>query len=171
MNKIDFKNLPDTTTPLSAENLNLLQDNVEAAIPTLDSAVSTSSTNGVENQAITNYVNTKSLEVYSTTETRIGTWTDNKPLYRKVLPITTPNSTSNTQIETFDSTYNIQNYYGKVLIASSQQFLDINFYFSAEYNIATYVIQNTHAINMKVGSNSYTSQDGYIILEYTKTTD
>lgn len=29
MNKIDFKNLPDTTTSLSAENLNLLQDNVE----------------------------------------------------------------------------------------------------------------------------------------------
>lgn len=57
MNKIDFKNLPDTSTPLSAENLNLLQDNVEDAIPTLDSAVSTSSTNGVENQAITNYVN------------------------------------------------------------------------------------------------------------------
>lgn len=32
MNKIDFKNLPDTTTPLSAENLNLLQDNVEDGI-------------------------------------------------------------------------------------------------------------------------------------------
>lgn len=59
MNKINFKNLPDTTTPLSAENLNLLQDNVEDAIPTLDSTVSTSSTNGVENQAITNYVNSK----------------------------------------------------------------------------------------------------------------
>lgn len=61
MNKIEFKNLPDTTTPLNAENLNLLQDNVEDAIPTLDSAVSTSSTNGVENQAITNYVNTKGI--------------------------------------------------------------------------------------------------------------
>ena len=32
MNKIDFKNLPDTTTQLSAENLNLLQDNVEEGI-------------------------------------------------------------------------------------------------------------------------------------------
>lgn len=60
MNKIEFKNLPDTTTPLSAENLNLLQDNVEDAIDNvtidLDSQVSTTSTNGVENQAITNYV-------------------------------------------------------------------------------------------------------------------
>lgn len=57
MVKINFENLPSTNTPLSAENLNLLQDNVEDAIPALDSAVSTSSTNGVENQAITNYVN------------------------------------------------------------------------------------------------------------------
>jgi hypothetical protein len=108
--------------------------------------------------------------VYSTAETRIGTWLG-KPLYRKVLSITTPSSTSNTQITTFDSTYNIQNFYGKVLISTSQQLLDLNFYFTAEYNVATYVIQNTHAINMKVGSSAYTSQSGYIILEYTKTTD
>lgn len=32
MTKIEFKNLPDTTTPLSASNLNTLQDNVEDAI-------------------------------------------------------------------------------------------------------------------------------------------
>ena len=56
MTKITFKDLPDTSTPLNANNLNTLQDNVEAAIPTLDNSVSTSSTNGVENQAITNYV-------------------------------------------------------------------------------------------------------------------
>ena len=59
MNKINFKNLPDTSTPLSAENLNLLQDNVEDAMPIIDNTVSTTSTNGIENQAITNYVNTK----------------------------------------------------------------------------------------------------------------
>lgn len=32
MNKIIFKNKPDLSTPISAENLNLLQDNVENAI-------------------------------------------------------------------------------------------------------------------------------------------
>ena len=61
MTKITFKDLPDTSTPLNANNLNTLQDNVEAAIPTLDNAVSTSSTNPVENQAITNYVDTKGI--------------------------------------------------------------------------------------------------------------
>ena len=63
MTKITFKDLPDTSTPLNANNLNTLQDNVENAIsvvagdiPTIDSSVSTSSTNPIENQAITNYV-------------------------------------------------------------------------------------------------------------------
>ena len=63
MTKIEFKNLPDTSTPLNASNLNTLQDNVENAIDAVaasiiapDDAVSTISTNAVENQAITNYV-------------------------------------------------------------------------------------------------------------------
>lgn len=73
MNKINFKNLPDTSTPLSAENLNQLQDNVEDAIDNvsidLDTQVSTTSTNGVENQAITNYVNSAIPEVKTTQTT------------------------------------------------------------------------------------------------------
>lgn len=61
MNKINFQNLPSTATPIDADNLNLLQSNVENALPVLDTAVSTSSTNGIENQAITNYVDTKGI--------------------------------------------------------------------------------------------------------------
>lgn len=34
MNKIEFKNLPDTSTPLNAENLNTMQDNIEGEIAT-----------------------------------------------------------------------------------------------------------------------------------------
>lgn len=95
MTKIEFKNLPDTSTPLSAENLNTMQDNIEDAIDNvsidLDDEVSTTSTNGVENQAITNYVN--GLNTYSTTEQRVGTWINGKPLYRKVVYISSlPNN-------------------------------------------------------------------------------
>lgn len=32
MERIDFKDLPNTTTPITADNLNLLQDNVENEI-------------------------------------------------------------------------------------------------------------------------------------------
>ena len=53
MVKINFQN---NVTKASAETFNTMQDNIENAIPTIDDQVSTSSTNGVENQAITNYV-------------------------------------------------------------------------------------------------------------------
>ena len=69
MTKITFKDLPDTSTPLNASNLNTLQDNVEAAIPTIDNSVSTSSTNGVENQAITNYADSKISNTAGTSQT------------------------------------------------------------------------------------------------------
>ena len=81
MQKIEFKNLPDTSTPLSAENLNLLQDNVEDAIDNvsidLDTQVSTTSTNGVENQAITNYVDgiAATIPEVKTTQTTSNTAT------------------------------------------------------------------------------------------------
>ena len=54
MEKINFQN---NITKCNADTFNTMQDNIEDAIPTIDSAVSTSSTNGIENQAITNYIN------------------------------------------------------------------------------------------------------------------
>lgn len=35
MQKINFKNLPDTSTPLNATNLNQMQDNIESAIDSI----------------------------------------------------------------------------------------------------------------------------------------
>ena len=39
MTKITFEDLPSTNTPLSASNLNTLQDNVETAINTVDNKI------------------------------------------------------------------------------------------------------------------------------------
>lgn len=100
MVKINFQN---NITKANADTFNTMQDNIEDAINNvsidLDNEVSTSSTNGVENQAITNYVNdintamtnyVNELNDYSSTETIIGTFLG-KPLYRKVVYF--PNST------------------------------------------------------------------------------
>lgn len=46
MEKINFKNLPDTSTPLNAENLNQLQTNAENAISALEKAINKSSIYG-----------------------------------------------------------------------------------------------------------------------------
>jgi len=86
MVKIEFKDLPDTTTPLSANNLNTMQDNIETAIDNveieLDDAVSTSSTNGVENQAITNYVDSSITTLSGTIPTTSSDLTNDSFKFR-----------------------------------------------------------------------------------------
>ena len=113
----------------------------------------------------------KSEEVYSTEETKIGTWIDGKPLYRKVLSLTTPSTTNSTKIANFDKTFIIKNYYGNAFISASNQLLPINFYFTDVYKIATYVVNNSGEIYMKIGSEAYRNQQATLTIEYTKTTD
>lgn len=78
MNKIEFVN--NQAPALSAENLNQMQDNMEDAI-----------NEGIEES-------TYASNTYSTTETRIGTWIDGKPIYRKVYTINLSASDRSTTI-------------------------------------------------------------------------
>lgn len=55
MNKINFQNLPDTSTPLNASNMNQIQTNVETEITRLDSAIEQSKIP----QIITAFINRK----------------------------------------------------------------------------------------------------------------
>lgn len=73
MDKITFQDYPNTTTPLNATNMNTIQTNAENAI----NSVSTSLNNAVTK------INGKF--VYSSSETVVGTWIDDTPVYRKVL--------------------------------------------------------------------------------------
>jgi hypothetical protein len=54
MDKINFTNYPSTDTPISADNLNLLQTNVENAIPTSANEYGSSQTAPYSQ----NYINT-----------------------------------------------------------------------------------------------------------------
>lgn len=166
MVKINFQN---NITKCNADTFNTLQDNIEDAIPTLDSAVSTSSTNGVENQAITNYVDNKLT--YSTSETQIGYWIDGKPLYRKIytFPALKNNDTSELQI---DSTYKIVNF--DVIVKSSTDSLlyKLPFVSSTSTNlIGVYLYIAENKISVRTFGNRTNYNDNYAIVEYTKTTD
>ena len=78
MEKINFKNKGETgAIPINANNLNLMQTNVE-------NSFKSSMTNSDTDTYSCNYVN--NLNTYSTTETKIGKWM-NKDLYRKVVVI------------------------------------------------------------------------------------
>ena len=64
MQKIKFKNLPDTSTPLNAENLNLMQDNIESAIPTIENSLdSDSTTNAPSVHAVNNMIKTQDVAI------------------------------------------------------------------------------------------------------------
>lgn len=169
MNKIDFKNLPDTSTPLSAENLNQLQTNVETAIDgKISNTSGTSQTIGYSQE----YVNNALLDVYSTTETRIGTWIDGKPLYRKVINAGTI-TTTNTQIGSITNPKYIVSIRGTAhSTALSNQTYNIP---NVHENMASYyinvLINNGNEVRLRFGSGISQLENVYVVLEYTKTTD
>lgn len=152
MVKIQFQ---DNITKANADTFNTMQDNIEDGI-----------TAGVSEAK----TYTDTLNTYSTTETRIGTWIDGKPLYRKVINAGTITA-SNTTIE------NIQNIDTLVSIKGSA--------YSSQFG-QKYGIPNVHNdmssyyINLLVSGNGVVIRYGsgfsqfnnvFAILEYTKTTD
>lgn len=157
-------NIPQQdTAPSNPSEDDLWIDTSQDNLMTTDSQVSTTSTNPVQNQAITNYVDNAVLERYSTTETMIGYWNNNKPLYRKVLSLALPTAENTwTTITT---------------IANIDQLVDIRGAISGYTPIPHYLTENYHCNFQKNGNNIQVYTKGYpnaytrIILEYTKTTD
>lgn len=146
MQKINFQDLPNTTTPINASNLNQVQTNTENAI---------------------NVLNT-----YSTSEQTIGTWIDDKPLYRKVFQIPTISSSPysiNISTLNIDEVISINGSY-TTGTGNEKDKIPLSTWFSSTYNIATTIKIGTGNISVAWGGwSSITS--GIIILEYTKTTD
>ena len=109
-------------------------------------------------------------EVYSTTETRVGTWTDGKPLYRKVVALSSLNQTiSITDFNLIDKIID----YEVVFKVYSNNFIfklpDIN----GAYNTQTigYFTNGTFVVQSRRELASGDFKYGYLIYKYTKTTD
>ena len=159
----DLTGTPSLATVATTGSYNDLLDKPSGL--TLDSAVSTTSTNGVENQAITNYVNNRTD--YSTTETVIGTFLS-KPLYRKVFNIT-GFSSSNTDYVSVSS-LNIStlvHLYG--FYKNSNGTFSIPFY-DSDSNYSVIFLSSGGYIRGRFG-NATSITEAKVIIEYTKTTD
>lgn len=120
-------------------------------------------------------------EIYSTTETKIGTWIDNKPLYKKVITGVIDNTASNWQVIETISTLNID-----TLIIDSATLVEYN---DGEYRVVhelpyhdrvTYAkfvhlyISKGSNVEILVPSsyiNDFVNCKIIVILKYTKTTD
>lgn len=108
-------------------------------------------------------------EIYSMDETRIGTWIDGKPLYRKVIQMTSPGSTNSEQ-----SVYSLQNdinviYLHAALNSSIGGLILLPYYVSASNQASLFVLYNT--IYMQVGHSYFTNRPVTAVVYYTKTTD
>lgn len=111
-------------------------------------------------------------EIYSTEETRIGTWIDGKPLYRKCYQATTPPSAGSYQIIISDSTLfsNIKavtHIYGYVKY-NNNNLPPINLYVTDTNYVATWFLNGR--IQM-ICTSGWVNKPCYVVIEYTKTTD
>ena len=135
MIKINFQ---DNITKANANTFNTMQDNIEDAVNEKDISVQ---------------------NVYSTTETRIGTWLG-KPLYRKIIEFTI---TGTTQMTVPHGVSNL----GWVTKCEITMFNQYNYFMAGALDIS----------NVSVGSGNIYITSGWptgnakIIFEYTKTTD
>ena len=115
----------------------------------------------------TGYEEVEETEDYSTSETNTGKkWIDGKPIYRKVISI--PSFSANTiTVDTGLTTIEeIVNFGGSYSRTGYTRRYSIDNTYMAEWdiNLTTGVIDLATA-------NQYVTFNGYIILEYTKTTD
>lgn len=143
MEKIIFEDLPSTKTPLNAENLNQLQTNVENAIKEVDNRT-----------------------IYSTTEQVVGTWTNGKPIYRKVINSTVSEIASKINSIGIDTLVDIK---GKAKSVYNNTWNIPNYFSTEKYNI--YCYEDTSGIVLEFGSFFESSSAVSVILEYTKTTE
>lgn len=166
--KTVWKDLPDTSTPITASRLNNIEDGVEYLFENSEAGIEIKNEySNLQNSVYScNYVN--NINTYSTNETRIGTWTDNKPLYRKVYIENNPTTGSWAYINT-DNTYNIKMYKG--FYQRNDNRLDALSAGREDYTPLICTIRNNQ-IEYKIDSTYASGKISvYFILEYTKTTD
>lgn len=111
-----------------------------------------------------NYVN--GLETYSTNETRVGTWIDGRPIYRKTINI---------------PSFSINNISVDTGLTTISEVIDFKGSFARNGYTRRYTIDNIYmeewSIDLSTGiltiatNNQYVEFSGYITIEYTKTTD
>lgn len=152
MQKINFQDLPNTTSPVNATNLNAIQTNVENVF---------NGTESMGNINVAGITSTTGVDKYSTNEIRVGTWIDGKPLYRRVVLGTLVDGDLAVNL-TSSNIYEVIKVDG---FCGNQR--PLNFYFSG-YSVSTRFSDGYMYI---FASTPYANENFKMIIEYTKTTD
>lgn len=123
-----------------------------------------------ENGYTQDYIN--GLETYSTTEKRVGTWIDGKPLYRKVVSMTVPTTSTNGTAVDGDTTIgsNIDVSFvefGYIILNQNKWTLpaSLDEYYTTTFTNAGNTLKIRNALTV------FSGKTAYISVLYTKTTD
>ena len=162
MEKIIFEDLPSTKTPLNANNLNKIQENVENAI------------NDLNKNLDEEIVEVNKKLNYSTQEQKIGEWIDGKATYRTVfyfgtLPTNNISGTLSVPHNIKDIDF-ITKLYGIAFNRNSKHFKTIPYV--DPWTIGKSITLEANTTNVAIKTDSVQNDyEGYVIFEYTKTTD
>lgn len=123
-----------------------------------------------------NYENFQEASTYSTTEKKVGTWIDGKPLYRKVIETTLPTVITDKTPVLANTALNIDNpdiifiEAGYIVNTNSYDFYPFEHAIGDGYFYAAFIQQKA---NLRVSNNRLTYSGFPIVVSvlYTKTTD
>lgn len=162
-------NWVDNETPITAENLNKIEQGIEYAsengniVDTFN--VTDKTTNAPSIRAVEDKLS------YSLEEKHIGYWIDGKPLYRKVIQGVTGGASVTTL---YDIAENIKvvDFRGQIDYPSEKLLLPISY---TNRNAPIYSYINASSTMVKLGiivpANEFKDKNFFAIIEYTKTTD
>lgn len=122
---------------------------------------------------IKNYIDSKigsgeAEDVYSTEETRIGTWIDGKPLYRKVFLTSIPDKSGLSNLATLENISDVVELIG-IITTKTGYTIQISYCQGDQYASLMLTDKNFLTINCNIVS--LLGQPLTVIFEYTKTTD
>ena len=114
----------------------------------------------------------KILNTYSSNEIKIGTWINNKPIYRKVVDCgNLPDSTYKNVAHNISNIDEITNIYLRVK-TSGNYFYNSNMKGTSDIFSSGTLIVRANATNIQISTDyNYSGHSAYAIIEYTKTTD
>lgn len=108
--------------------------------------------------------------VYSMSETIVGKWTNNKPIYRKVIETTTSAGSTNIPISDISSDIEEIIKLDGTTTQPSGNVTPLSYYYSSNDWSNLYYSANSNYIIIRCGSTAGFG-DAKLIVEYTKTTD
>ena len=109
-------------------------------------------------------------DVYSTEETRIGTWVDGKPLYRKVFVGGFAGVNVDSPIGPETPDVEVVTYLSAVALFSNGSWTLLPYSVGTEYAVCQFNTAD-NKIHLRASNAVFVGHDVYVVMHYTKTTD